>query len=85
MAIIALDYDGTYTIMPAVWDRWIADANTNGHTIVCVTMRRPDEAVKMPCEVIYTSRAAKMDFVDSVGLKVDIWIDDCPARILAND
>ena len=72
--IIALDYDKTYTTDPALWDRFVADAQTSGHSIKIVTMRYPSETIEnAPCEVIYTSRIAKAKIV-----KADIWIDDSP-------
>lgn len=70
---IALDYDGTYTRDPAMWDRFIADAVANGHLVVCVTMRHPHEPIQMPCEVVYTGRKAKAAFWPA-----DVYIDDKP-------
>lgn len=84
MALIALDYDGTYTAMPAVWDRFIADAEKAGHVVVCMTMRRPEETIKVPCPVVYTSREAKMNYAERMGLKVSIWIDDSPHWLFAD-
>ena len=78
MSVVALDYDGTYTAMPAVWDRFIEAAQNAGHRVVCVTMRHPTEPVNVPCEVIYTSRQAKLLFTQRLGLTVNIWIDDMP-------
>ena len=72
--LIALDYDGTYTADPSLWDEFIRSAQARGHTVKIVTMRHPSEAiVNPPVEVIYTSRNAK-----SAYLKPDIWIDDSP-------
>ncbi|CAJ0710699.1 hypothetical protein ACPCHQ_17045 [Ralstonia thomasii] len=76
--IVGLDYDGTCTKAPAIWDRFIADCTEAGHTVVCITMRTPDEAVEMPCEVIYTARKAKIPHLNSLSRRVDIWIDDAP-------
>lgn len=81
MSLIALDYDGTYTADPALWSRFVADAQSAGHRVVCVTMRTPQEAISMPCEVIYTSRYAKLPFTLELGLSVNIWIDDMPALL----
>ena len=76
--IIALDYDGTYTADPAMWNTFIASAKAAGHTVVCVTMRHPHEAIMMPCEVVYTSRQAKMKYLLALGRQAHIWIDDMP-------
>ena len=78
MSRLAIDYDGTYTADPALWDEFIRSAIERGHDVRCVTMRRPDEAIEMPCPIIYTSRAAKMAFVEAAGIPFDIWIDDAP-------
>ena len=76
---IALDYDGTYTADPAFWDDVIALAVASGHSVTCITMRRPEtEMIDMPCAVVYTSRAAKKTFAENAGLLVDVWVDDRP-------
>lgn len=36
---IALDYDGTYTRDPDLWDRFISEARSHGHSVICVTNR----------------------------------------------
>lgn len=76
--IIALDYDGTYTADPAMWNTFIESAKASGHIVVCVTMRYPHEEVTMPCEVVYTSRQAKMKYLSDRGRIANIWIDDMP-------
>ena len=76
---IAIDYDGTYTRDPSMWDLFIALAKSAGHEVVCVTQRfadDPEECVpEMPCTVIYTNRQPKAFSVDP---PIDIWIDDHP-------
>ena len=81
---IALDYDGTYTADPDLWNRFIADAQDRGHDVFCLTMRRPDEAIEMPVPVIYSSREAKVPFAMRTALKVDVWIEDKPRWLFAN-
>ena len=76
--LIALDYDGTYTKDPALWNQFIIDAVAAGHRIVTVTMRGPRAALTVPMEVFYTGGTPKADYVKAQGLKVDIWIDDDP-------
>lgn len=72
--LIALDYDNTYTVDPKLWNRFIHDAEANGHVVKIVTMRYPHEAIiNAPCDVIYTSRQAK-----AKTFKADVWIDDSP-------
>lgn len=79
---LSLDYDKTYTLDPPMWDRFIAMAAGAGHEVVCITMRRPDEAIIMPCPIIYTSRQAKQPFMEAKGVRVDVWIDDSPHWLL---
>jgi hypothetical protein len=77
---IAIDYDGTYTMDPKLWDWFITQATLRGHEVKIVTMRRPGEVVKNPpCEVVYTSRTAKIN-----SYRADIWIDDQPHMVINN-
>ncbi len=75
---IALDYDGTYTADPKLWDFFLEACKRRGHNVFCVTMRYPHEIVEIDCPVIYTSRKAKIKFVDDLGTQISIWIDDNP-------
>ena len=70
---IALDYDKTYTEDPALWERFIKDAERSGHSVTIVTMRRPDETLTVDHPIVYTSRQAKSKY-----FKADVWIDDSP-------
>jgi hypothetical protein len=86
---IALDYDGTYTAAPKLWDAFIALAQTQGHHVYIVTMRHDGGAEALPGSVhafvngvVYTGRKAKAEYVKSQGKHVDIWIDDVPRFIL---
>lgn len=82
---IALDYDDTYTRDPVFWAAFIQMARTRGHEVMIVTMRYPREPVQdVPCEVIYTGRSAKKDFLEARGIIIDVWIDDSPHWILVN-
>ena len=81
---IALDYDGTYTRAPALWDAFIASAEQHGVDVVCVTMRRPEEAVEIGCPVHYTDREAKLFWCARRGLQIDVWIDDMPQYIVGD-
>ena len=40
---IGLDYDGTYTVDPDLWLRFVRQAKDRGHEVICVTMRYPEE------------------------------------------
>lgn len=86
---IALDYDGTYTADPEMWDQFIDLAKKSGHSVAIVSMRYqiPTELISndlaiLADDVIYTGRKAKKDYVQSKGKHFDIWIDDNPEFIL---
>jgi hypothetical protein len=83
--IIALDYDGTYTADPVLWDAFIRNAHLKGHQVHVVTMRHESEPVRMgeqPARIHYTDRKAKLPYMAALGLAVQIWIDDRPDFIL---
>ena len=83
--LIALDYDGTYTLDPNLWDAFILLAKQNNHSVICVTMRYEDESEDVinnlsskVDKIIFTCRKAKLKFIEDLGYKPDIWIDDMP-------
>ena len=83
--IIALDYDGTYTADPALWDTFIQVAHLRGHQVHIVTMRHESEPVcvrEMPDRIHYTDRRAKKLFMEQLCINVQIWVDDRPDFIL---
>lgn len=85
--IIALDYDGTYTADPALWDAFIQSARLRGHEVHLVTMRHESEPVRLGAHVDrvhYTDRRAKRAFMQQRGLSVQIWIDDMPEFIVGH-
>ena len=81
--LISLDYDGTYTADPELWLDFVKHAQSNGHTVICVTMRYPHEnnvdlRLTALVNVMYTSRKAKKQFARTQGVVPTIWIDDNP-------
>lgn len=83
----ALDFDGTYTAAPELWDRFIADARGQGHQVWIVTARRDTdenrELVKVDgCFTVFTNLVSKLRHCEQRGLKIDVWIDDDPRVIL---
>jgi len=83
--IICIDYDGTYTADPKLWDKFLIQARANGHGLICATMRHKSEGEEVEkylsdkCDqIIYTSRVAKLKFLAELHIKPDIWIDDNP-------
>lgn len=85
--LIALDYDGTYTADPRLWDAFCCMARDRNHEVHIVTMRADSEPVRLGCHVDrihYTDRAAKRQFMEARGYSVQIWIDDMPDFILGS-
>jgi len=83
--LIAIDYDKTYTEDPDMWDRVIGLMEQAGHKVVCVTLRygKP-EGRKPNVPFINTMMNGKDKYCKSIGLDVDVWIDDCPMWIERN-
>lgn len=83
---IAIDYDGTYTTDPDLWDAFISAGILRGHSFVCVTNRpwEPEEGLRRPYPAIpfvcagdqYKANAAR-----AAGYPVSVWIDDMPGTI----
>jgi hypothetical protein len=82
--IIAIDYDNCYTKDSVLCDKIIDAIGRTGHRAICVTSRHNSEPIKsttMVLDTYYTDRKAKKSYMDSLGITVDIWIDDNPAGI----
>lgn len=88
---IALDYDGTYTSDPTLWENFVAMAKQRGHEVKIITARGntmsfyhnldnkevEDAAVRMGIDVVYCDGVQKQDRHGA-----DIWIDDRPDMVL---
>ena len=85
---IALDYDDTYTKDPELWDSFVDAARERGHKVWIVTCRRNTEENRLDigrpagCVVFYSNLGPKLDYMKSLFLKVDVWIDDDPNCVL---
>lgn len=83
MKTIALDFDGTYTAAPELWDKFIELFKTK-FNLICVTMRydNDDERIThLSIPVYYTARKAKAPHMAALGIDIKIWIDDNPMWI----
>lgn len=97
MAIIGLDYDGTFTADPKLWADFAVRAKRRGHLVYIVTMRYESEggdklhpfvkAADLGGSIIYCGSSAvgrrlRKEFIcELIGIKIDIWIDDNPKAI----
>lgn len=83
---IALDYDDTYTKDPTLWNKFINLVRSRHHEIVICTCRGTlyNEDMIFPSNMIiyYTSGKSKKPYMESIGIKIDVWIDDCPEMLL---
>lgn len=88
--IICLDYDGTYTDFPDLFNLVINYCKSHNITIMLATMRSEQEKdsgliylERVLDRVIYTDRNPKAKFLlDNYGITPDVWIDDHPEFIL---
>lgn len=87
---IALDYDGTYTLCPNLWDDFIDLCLRQGFDIRIVTHRHEKfdriDNLYYNIPVIYTDGVAKKWYCEHRGdlWTPDIWIDDKPKGIFEN-
>lgn len=81
---ISLDYDGTYTVNPMLWDDFIDSCVDHGIDIVVVTFRGPEFPIDHDprgVKIYYTSGMGKDQYMKEQGVPIDIWIDDMPELI----
>lgn len=87
---IGLDFDGTYTANPELWDGLIELAAAHIDIVYVVTCRRdtPEnrEEVHVPGiprhRHVFTGLAAKKWFCEQRGIKIDVWIENDPETII---
>ena len=88
--IICIDYDGTFSAIPELLTDFIVAAKKSGLRVICATMRYEYEgkevleSIGKLCEVIFTSRRAKLAYLKEQGIEPDIWIEDMPAFLFKN-
>jgi hypothetical protein len=91
MRTIAIDYDGSYTLMPELFNCIIDKAQSLGYKVILVTMRYTTEiddglraVIDKVDETYFTSRQAKLPYLRILGIKPDLYIDDSPFWLLHN-
>jgi len=81
-----LDYDGTYSAAPELWNSIINLIHAAGHKVYIVTARDGDtvwgdpvrEVIGDKVPIIFTWNQQKKSYTLSKGIDIDIWIDDNP-------
>lgn len=88
--IVAIDFDNTFTLDPETWINFMYDLWSEDHTAYIVTSRREDDPISgyytqrlidMGVEIIYCDYKAKRKVCESLGIKVDVWVDDRPKYV----
>lgn len=78
---ISLDWDGTYTADPELWNQFVQLAQQRGHKVTIVTGRGPKEVVpRSDLPIVYCDRTAKRNHFHA-----DVWIDDMPQWIVEDE
>lgn len=88
-----LDYDDTFTACPELWATFIQSAEAMGHRVVLVTARRDtdennqgvreflkESGVVLP--IVFANLGSKLSAVKRRDIRVDIWIDDDPEKLV---
>lgn len=88
MSSFGLDFDGTYTEDPELWDAFVTLAKQRGHQVTFVTSRDDncmasvhEAATKLGIEALACNGLPKIKTADDNGLLVNIWIDDMPGML----
>ena len=90
---IAIDFDDTFTVDPAMWAEFCNGAKSRGHHVYMVSARRKTienteivdgilEEHKCYIPIIFTDLGSKIHAMESRDVKVDIWIDDDPEKLV---
>jgi len=59
MARFVLNFDKSYGVKPETWAKFVKAAEAEGHEVVCVTLRYPEQKIELPCRVIYNCNSSK--------------------------
>lgn len=88
--IIAIDYDGTWTEDPDMFETLTTVMRMRSHRVLVVTARVSGEAeVERKCgpfvdRILFSGRTPKRDYCHEQGELVDVWIDDMPDLIISH-
>ena len=89
---VALDYHNTYSADPKFWDTFIYMCWMRKWDVYCITHHTGEKQNEklmdsigkiLPADkIIFTMGKAKLDYVKSLGIEIDIWIDNNPIHII---
>lgn len=81
---IAIDWDETWTADPDMWKAISDMMKARGHKVYIVTARPSYsiwECEQSGLEVIACAWMPKRETCEARGVRVDVWVDDCPEFI----
>lgn len=82
---IGLDWDGTFTLDPKSWQKFIDLMVLAGHEVYVTTSRGEDIPIEfIPNnleQIVYCNFEAKKEATEKRGIKIDVWIDNDPKYI----
>lgn len=90
---IAIDFDDTFTASPGLFAEFIRLAKASGHQTYIISARYSTEEntdyinelldeEDCQCPIVCTNRGSKLEAMEQRGIKVDIWIDDDPRKLV---
>ena len=91
--IIAIDFDDTFTASPGLFAEFIRLAKARGHQAYIVSARIDTEEntdyinelldeEDCQCPIVFSNRGSKIHAMELREIKVDIWIDDQPRKLV---
>lgn len=87
---IGLDFDDCTTRDPEGWIQFAQMMRARGHKVYCVTWRSntPSNLQEVGSvlnghvdAIFFTGQQAKKDYMYSLGIRIDVWIDDMPFTV----
>lgn len=95
---IALDFDRSFTSDVDFWRLIVHAAVLRGHQVYCVTGRTDcprnrkevadtfgADTFKLLTDCVFCNHAPKRQKIQSLGYRIDVWIDDLPEGVGAAD
>lgn len=89
MTTFSVDYDGTFTADPELWQQIVPLMKARGHCVIMTSQRCAKYAGEMKAAgagifdaIVYASGQTKEDAARASGYEVDVWVDDSPYSVL---
>lgn len=83
--LISIDYDGTYSLAPALWEGFAQTARAAGNQVIICTGRAFPPEVQTELPIYCSAGQAKADYLSLQGLFPDVWVDDDPGSVVEGD